>query len=67
MEDIEPLVDLILANNGLCDKVQILTNGLGAGEVLAGLAGNATLPDKISYVTNLAPCVIPTYGFAANW
>lgn len=38
-----------------------MTHGLGAGEVYAGLAeDSSTLPGKVSYVTNLAPCLIPT-------
>ena len=60
-EDIEAFVDLILTNT-LCSKVQIVTNGLGAGEVFAGLSEDAsTLPGKVSHVTNLAPCMVPTY------
>ena len=61
VEDIEAFVDLILATRTDCSAVQIVTHGVGAGEVLAGLAGDATLPDKVSFVTNLAPCVVPTY------
>ena len=61
MQDIEAFVDLILAREVNCSAVQIVTHGVGAGEVLAGLAGDATLPAKVSFVTNLAPCVVPTY------
>jgi len=44
-----------------------VTHGVGAGEVLAGLAGDATLADKVSLLLNLAPCPIPTnLGDAAN-
>ena len=64
VEDIEAFVDLILADKSEfagCTKVQIVTHGLGAGEVYAGLAEDAsTLPGKVSHVTNLAPCLIPT-------
>jgi hypothetical protein len=61
VEDIEAFVDLILADKTDCTKVQIVTHGLGAGEVYAGLAEDAsTLPGKVSHVTNLAPCLIPT-------
>ena len=65
MVDYSQFIDLILATNNnpnlTCTKVQVVTHGLGAGEVLAGLASDATLPDKVSYVTNMTPCVIPTY------
>ena len=65
MVDYSQFIDLILATNNnpnlTCTKVQVVTHGLGAGEVLAGLASDATLPDKVSYVTNLTPCIIPTY------
>ena len=37
-EDIEAFVDLALTDRSGCSKVQIVTHGLGAGEVLAGLA-----------------------------
>ena len=60
-EDIEAWVDLIL-NNTSCSKVQIVTHGLGAGVVMSGLTGMAnTLAAKVTTVTNLAPCLVPTY------
>ena len=44
-----------------------MTHGLGAGEVLAGLAEDAsTLPGKVTSVMNLAPCVIPTYVISGD-
>ena len=67
-EDIEAFVDLILADSTQsCTKTQIVTHGLGAGEVFAGLAEDAsTLPGKVSAVTNLAPCMIPTYVISGD-
>ena len=48
--------------NWVCgDKVQILTHGHGTGEVLAGLALDDDLADKVNLVTNLAPCLVRTH------
>lgn len=66
-EDIGAFIDLI--NTTVTDEakftcsgaVQIVAHSLGTGEVLAGLAGDATLADKVNFVTNLAPCAVPTY------
>ena len=41
--------------------MQIVTHGLGAGEVYSGLAGAPTWADKINNVTNVSPCLVPTY------
>ena len=66
-EDIGAFIDLInetLDDEGIWDcngTVQIVTHGIGAGEVLAGLNLDADLPAKVSFVTNLAPCLVPTY------
>jgi len=75
VEDIEALIDMINAdlaaqgNIGCSDKVNVVTHSLGAGEVLAGLAGNANLADKINLVLNYAPCPIPTFfnNSASDW
>lgn len=73
VEDIATFIDAInedYAGEGFTDcqnKVNVVTHGVGAGEVLAGLAGDADLADKVSLLLNLAPCPIPTnLGNAAN-
>ena len=49
-------------NSGSCDKVQIITHGYGAAEVLITLSDYPTNSSSyISNVVNLAPCAIATY------
>ena len=65
-DDIGRYVDAILnpdniPDNTNCNALQIVTHGLGAGEVYSGLAGSPTWRDKVSHVTNISPCLVPTY------
>ena len=49
-------------NDGSCGKVQVLTNGLGISEALAGMAAYPNDSEaRIANVVSLAPCAIPTY------
>ena len=49
-------------NAGTCDKVQIITHGYGAAEVLVTLSDFPTNSSSyISNVINLAPCAVATF------
>ena len=64
-DDIGRYVEAILNPDNVtdsqgCTALQIVTHGLGAGEVYAGLAGAPTWRDKVSHVTNISPCLVPS-------
>lgn len=63
-EDIATMQSLMTANNGSeCTSIQILTHGLGAGVAVSNLAdGN----DGVNMVTNLAPCLVPSFFVDSN-
>ena len=51
-----------IENPGTCDKVQIITHGYGAAEVLVTLSDFPTNSSSyISNVINLAPCAVATF------
>ena len=65
-DDIGRYVDAILnadniPDNQNCNALNVVTHGLGAGEVYSGLAGTPDWRDKVSHVVNISPCLVPTY------
>ena len=77
-DDIGRYVEAILnedniPDNAGCTALQIVTHGLGAGEVYSGLAGSPAWRDQVSHVTNMSPCLVPTYltsdssGSSSGW